>query len=182
VTTSRWDAVAAMWLSLMRVSANVQRARRKRTGAAAMTLLQAVADAGPVRPSELAAHLGVTRASVTVQVRELGAAGSLELTPDPQDGRSVLIAVTPAGLDRLTALNERGVQRFTRFTAGWDVADIRELGRLLDKLEASIAEAVRDEPPVTAAPWRRSRGAPDPAARTGTDSETETETERSEQP
>jgi DNA-binding MarR family transcriptional regulator len=163
-----------MWLSLMRVSANVQRARRRRPGAAAMTLLQAVADAGPVRPSELAAHLGVTRASVTVQVRELAASGALDLAPDPQDGRSVLVAVSAAGAERLGALNERGVQRFARFTAGWDVADIRELGRLLDKLEASIAEAVRDEPPVTDAPWRR----PGPANRP----ETDTETERSEQP
>ena len=53
------------------------------------------------------------------------------------------------------------MQRFTRFTAGWDVTEIRELGRLLDKLEASIADAVRDDPPVTAPPWRHPRAGPD---------------------
>src|SRR3954452_7601911 len=157
----RFDEVAAMAQVLTRVAGNMQRARRRRTGASAMTLLQAVADGGPVRPSALAGHLGVTRAAVTGQVQELAGRGAVRLDPDPDDGRSVLVGITPAGLEELTALNRRGVERFLLFTRDWTISEIRELGRLLEKLEASIAAAVQHEPPVTGAPWRRTRAGPD---------------------
>jgi DNA-binding MarR family transcriptional regulator len=158
--TDRFDEVATMSQALTRVAGGMQRARRRRTGASAMTLLQAVADGGPVRPSALAGHLGVTRAAVTGQVQELAARGAVELSPDPDDGRSVLVRITPAGLEELTALNRRGVERFLMFTRDWDISEIRTLGRLLEKLESSIAGAVRHEPPVTGAQWRRTRDGP----------------------
>jgi DNA-binding MarR family transcriptional regulator len=159
--TDRFDEVATMAQALTRVAGGMQRARRKRTGASAMTLLQAVADGGPVRPSALAGHLGVTRAAVTGQVQELAGRGAVQLDPDPDDGRSVLVRITPAGLEELTALNRRGVERFLLFTRDWTISEIRELGRLLEKLEASIAAAVQHEPPVTGAQWRRTRAGPD---------------------
>jgi DNA-binding MarR family transcriptional regulator len=160
LVTDRFDEVATMAQALTRVAGNMARARRRRTGASAMTLLQAVADGGPVRPSALAGHVGVTRAAVTGQVQELAARGAVDLSPDPDDGRSVLVRITPAGLEELTALNRRGVERFLLFTRDWTVSEIRELGRLLEKLEASIAAAVQHEPPVTGAQWRRTRDGP----------------------
>lgn len=175
--SNRFDDVAMTAQALTRVAGNMQRARRRRTGASAMTLLQAVADGGPVRPSGLAGHLGVTRAAVTGQVQELAARGAVDLAPDPDDGRSVLVRITPAGLEELTALNRRGVERFLLFTRDWDTSEIRELGRLLEKLEASIAAAVQHEPPVTGAQWRRTRDGPaEPAPPTDRTSD------RSEQP
>jgi DNA-binding MarR family transcriptional regulator len=176
--TDRFDEVATMSQALTRVAGNMQRARRRRTGASAMTLLQAVADGGPVRPSALAGHLGVTRAAVTGQVRELAGRGAVELDPDPDDGRSVLVRITPAGLEELTALNRRGVERFLLFTRDWTLSEIRELGRLLEKLEASIAAAVQHEPPVTGAQWRRSRAGPAADAPAPTDHSAD----RTEQP
>jgi DNA-binding MarR family transcriptional regulator len=174
--TDRFDEVATMAQALTRVAGGMQRARRKRTGASAMTLLQAVADGGPVRPSALAGHLGVTRAAVTVQVQDLAARGAVDLAPDPDDGRSVLVRITPAGLEELTALNRRGVERFLLFTQDWDESEIRELGRLLEKLESSIARAVRHEPPVTGAQWQRDRAGPAASA------DRPSEPDRTEQP
>src|SRR4051795_3592734 len=164
--------------ALTRVAGGMQRARRKRTGASAMTLLQAVADGGPVRPSALAGHLGVTRAAVTGQVQDLAARGAVELAPDPDDGRSVLVRITPAGLEELTALNRRGVERFLLLTRDWDRSETRALGRLLEKLERSIAAAVQHEPPVTGAQWRRTRDGPAADAPAPTDHSAD----RTEQP
>jgi hypothetical protein len=62
------------------------------------------------------------------------------------------------GRERLATLDARGVARFSRFTQDWSAEEVRHLGELLEKLEASIAAAVRDEPPVTAVPWRRPPG------------------------
>jgi DNA-binding MarR family transcriptional regulator len=150
------DAVRHMAQALTRVSGNVQRASRRRPGASVLALLQAVAQAESVRPSDLAEHLGLSRGAVTRQIQQLVGEGVLGMSADPADGRSFFVSVTPAGRDRLAALDARGVQRFALFTRGWTTAEVRELGRLLEKLEASIAEAVRTDPPVTGAPWRRS--------------------------
>lgn len=148
------ETVRFMARALTRVSGNVQRAQRRRPGAGVLALLEAVEQAGSAKPSELADHLGLTRAAVTRQVRQLIGEDALMVTPDPFDRRSFSVAVTPSGHDRLAALDARGVARFTRFTEGWSADEVRELGRLLEKLEASIAAAVRDEPPVTSTPWR----------------------------
>jgi DNA-binding MarR family transcriptional regulator len=149
--------------ALTRVSGNVQRAQRRRPGASVLALLQAVQQAGSAKPSDLADHLGLSRAAVTRQVQQLIGEDALVATRDPVDGRSFSVAVTAAGQQRLAALDARGVERFALFTQHWTTEEVRELGRLLEKLEASIAAAVRSDPPVTAAPWRR----PDTAPSTG---------------
>jgi DNA-binding MarR family transcriptional regulator len=147
--------VRFMTQALIRVSGNVQRAQRRRPGASVLALLQAVQQAGSAKPSDLADHLGLSRAAVTRQVQQLVGENALVITPDPGDRRSFSVAVTAAGQQRLAALDARGVERFALFTQHWTTEEVHELGRLLEKLEASIADAVRSDPPVTAAPWRR---------------------------
>jgi DNA-binding MarR family transcriptional regulator len=122
--------------------------------------------AGRVRPKDLADHLGLSRAAVTQQVQSLTEAGELTAETDPNDRRSVFLEVTPAGQNRLRALTERGLQRWTLFTADWTRDEIQTLADLLLKLEQSIAAAVRGEPPVIAAPWSRTPPGQAPSGRT----------------
>ena len=61
---------------------------------AAVMVLGQLAEAGPVRPGELAARLGVEGPHVTRQVQRLQQAGYAERGPDPDDRRAQLIQVT----------------------------------------------------------------------------------------
>jgi hypothetical protein len=91
------ETVRFMARALTRVSGNVQRAQRRRPGAGVLALLQAVEQAGSAKPSELAEHLGLTRAAVTRQVQQLLAEDALVVTPDPFDRRSFSVAVSAVG-------------------------------------------------------------------------------------
>lgn len=146
---------------LVRVAGNIGRASRKRPGARDLALLEAVRRAGRVRPKDLADHLGLSRAAITQQVQALTAAGDLLAETDPADRRSLFLQVSPAGQEKLAGLNERGLQRWTSFTADWDEDEIQLLADLLLKLESSIARAVRGDAPITAEPWRKPPEEPD---------------------
>jgi DNA-binding MarR family transcriptional regulator len=51
--------------------------------------------------SQLSARLGITKASVTAQLKELERSGLITLGPNPGDRRSVLVSLTVAGKDRM---------------------------------------------------------------------------------
>src|SRR5947208_8753745 len=60
----------------------------------------------PRRITELATREGVTQPAITLLVNRLAERGWLRRTPDPQDGRAVLVELTPAGctlLDQIRA-------------------------------------------------------------------------------
>lgn len=54
---------------------------------------------GPLRPSELADRIETGAANMTKIVGRLEAAGLVGRMPDPEDGRSVIVALTPTGAE-----------------------------------------------------------------------------------
>jgi DNA-binding MarR family transcriptional regulator len=82
---------------------------------------------GPARLSDLATQQGVSQPAMTQLVTRLQDAGLVERTPDPGDGRAVLVAVTDAGR---AELSHRREVRTTRLTA------------LLDQLSADERTAL----------------------------------------
>lgn len=62
---------------------------------------------GPLTPSELAAHERVQPPSMTRVVAKLEEAGLVTRTDHPTDGRQVLVAVSPAGLELVKADRRR---------------------------------------------------------------------------
>ncbi len=53
---------------------------------------------GTRTPAQLANAFQVTKGAMTNTLKKLAARGCIELQPDPADGRSKIVAVTPAGL------------------------------------------------------------------------------------
>jgi DNA-binding MarR family transcriptional regulator len=105
-----------------------------------LALLQAVRYTPGIRPSRIAEALNLHQSQVTRQIQVLEDEGLLEVAGDPEDGRSRILTLTAAGeaeIDRLTAY---GMTKWHRFVAGWDPAEVRELGRLLAKLHTSIID------------------------------------------
>ncbi|MFF5405221.1 MarR family winged helix-turn-helix transcriptional regulator [Streptomyces misionensis] len=103
------------------VRAVISRLRRrilKASEAEDITLGQAsvmarLSDKGNVTASELAAAEGMRHQSMTSMVAGLAALGLVERTPDPDDGRRLLIALTPEGRRRV----EQGRQIRTEWLA-----------------------------------------------------------------
>jgi DNA-binding MarR family transcriptional regulator len=69
-------------------------------------LLRNLGDDGS-RPSELAAHAGVTRQAITKLVDELERLDLVRRDPDPDDGRGVIVRYTDRGLAVLAIARKR---------------------------------------------------------------------------
>jgi DNA-binding MarR family transcriptional regulator len=113
----------------------------------------------------------VHRSLVTRQLRELEDAGYVQFAGDPDDGRSWLVALTPAGRQEMRGLQEAGLERFAIFVAAWEPAEVRQLTALLEKLASSMADVAGREDKAasaerTARPGHRRRaGVRDKAGR-----------------
>src|SRR4051795_6019085 len=97
-------------------TAIVRTARRLRQEAAAETTgltptsvaaLATIERHGPITPSEIAAIEHVKRPTITRTLRCLEREGLIDRAADPADGRSALVSVNAAGLERLRRLRKR---------------------------------------------------------------------------
>jgi DNA-binding MarR family transcriptional regulator len=141
--------VEEMVVALFTLAGGLERAWRRSPGAAALSLLQVIASREQTRPSQIAEALQVHPSLVTRQVRGLEADGYVEVTANPNDHRSCLITLTPAGADQMIQLRRAGLERFAKFVADWEPAEVRALTSLLRKLEtskAAVAAAERQQP------------------------------------
>jgi DNA-binding MarR family transcriptional regulator len=93
-----------------------------------------IAQREPVTPSALAEHLVVDKGLLSRTVRLLEDLGLVERRPDPDDGRSSLLSLTPDGRERLTRARASHPSSLMERLSHWDVADVRQLAVLLHAL------------------------------------------------
>jgi DNA-binding MarR family transcriptional regulator len=149
--------VQSMVVALFTLTAGLERARRQKKAAGALSLLQVIAGHEGIRPSDIADVQLMDRSLVTRQVRELEDTGYVQVTGDPTDGRSWLVTLTPAGWSEMRRLQQVGLDRFALFVADWEPGEVRALAALLERLSTSMAAvgeaeqrpAVRRERPET---------------------------------
>jgi DNA-binding MarR family transcriptional regulator len=101
---------------------------------AAVMVLQQLAEAGPVRPGELAARLEVEAPHVTRQVQRLQQAGYADRVPDPDDRRAQLIQVTPSGRAASDRIREAGTAGMQAALAHWSPQERHQLATLLHRM------------------------------------------------
>src|SRR5688572_21163982 len=119
-------------------------ARRLRQEAGGLTptlgaALATIERHGPLTPSELADRERVKRPTATKLVGRLESEGLVTRTPDPQDGRSSLIAITAAGGALLREVRQRKdayLQRRLRTLSAAERATLAEAAELLERLLA----------------------------------------------
>ena len=104
-------------------------------------VLQLAAEAGPLRAGEIAERLDALPSSVTRHIRALADSGLATNSPDPADGRAVLVEATEAGRTELQQFLQVGDQVFGTVIADWPAEDVVALTRLLDRLIESWAAA-----------------------------------------
>ena len=95
-------------------------------------LLSLIGASGSITTTEVAARLGIAVTTASDRIRRLEERGFAERTPNPDDGRSHLVSLTPAGR---TA--------FETTIANWQQA-LTELEAELAMPSTQIADAVRE--------------------------------------
>jgi DNA-binding MarR family transcriptional regulator len=95
---------------------------------------------GPLTPSELASRERVQRPTATRVLARLEELGLIARTPDPQDRRSSLVAVTESGSALLDELRTRKTAFLAERLDGLDADERAVLDRAADILERMLAE------------------------------------------
>ncbi|GHE81713.1 transcriptional regulator [Streptomyces longispororuber] len=103
---------------------------------AAYGLLAFLDESGPRRATDLAAFIGVGKATMSRQLRALEQLGLVTREPDPADGRAWLVRLTDEGRTRFRTVRRGRRERYVRQLAGWDRTEVAELARLLRQLNA----------------------------------------------
>ncbi|PZT68566.1 MarR family transcriptional regulator [Streptomyces sp. SW4] len=101
-------------------------------------LLVRLGECGSQRATELAAFVGVGKATMSRQLRALEDLGLVTREPDPADGRAWLITLTPEGRERVGRVREARRARYARRLADWDPEAVAELARLLHELNRGM--------------------------------------------
>jgi DNA-binding MarR family transcriptional regulator len=140
ITSTGNDLASRLRLSVVRTH---RRLRQEAGGELSPTLLAAlgtISRHGPLTPSELAQRERVQRPTATRLLARLEAPGLVTRTPDPQDGRSSLVTITPAGRALLEDLRHRKDAYLARRLRTLSAADRATLRRASDILERLLED------------------------------------------
>ncbi|GGJ11518.1 MarR family winged helix-turn-helix transcriptional regulator [Streptomyces brasiliensis] len=105
---------------------------------AAYGLLARLEEHGPQRATELAAYIGVGKATMSRQLRALEELGLIAREPDPADGRAWLVALTETGRTRVGKVRDARRARYVSQLAHWNRREVAELARLLHELNGVV--------------------------------------------
>ncbi|MBG6056782.1 DNA-binding MarR family transcriptional regulator [Cryobacterium sp. MP_M5] len=99
-----------------------------------LKMLRLLARCGPTHASAVAAALYVDKSVISRQARLLCDLGLLETQVDPADGRARFLAVTPEAVRKLAEVRAGDTAIVHRRLGSWPAGELRELARLLAKL------------------------------------------------
>ncbi|MEX5294776.1 MarR family transcriptional regulator [Kocuria sp. CPCC 205268] len=109
-------------LELQRVMKRVTKtdAGQRRLNPTAIALLYYLDSNGPRRATVMASETGLGPSGLSRQLAVLEEGGHVERTPDPDDGRAALVAITEEGREQVRAVLEQDAQRLAARLEGWD--------------------------------------------------------------
>lgn len=105
---------------------------------AAYGLLIRLDECGRQRATELAAYIGVGKATMSRQLHALEKLGLVAREPDPADGRAWLVHLTDEGHDRVRTVRNARRARYVSKLNHWDRHEVAELARLLGQLNRGM--------------------------------------------
>src|ERR671938_1360585 len=106
-TSARTDLATRLRTAIVRTNRRLRQEGGALLSPTLSAALGTIARHGPLTPSELAERERIQRPTATRLLARLEAPGWVARTPDPQDGRSALVAITPAGEAPLDELRTR---------------------------------------------------------------------------
>jgi DNA-binding MarR family transcriptional regulator len=104
---------------------------------AALILLSGLSNK-PMRPTELAAFVGIRPATLTRQLKELEAKGLIERTTDGDDGRACILRLTELGNDVLGTVTEMKRSALRGVLEEMSYEDIQKMIHTLERLGGEV--------------------------------------------
>lgn len=106
-------------------------------------ILQVLARHGPVKQARLATELGLAARSITQSVEAMERDGLVRRTPDAEDRRAKVVAVTEEGARALAAGETTGDEILRRIFGQLGPRQLEALEEVLAVLDTTIAAATR---------------------------------------
>lgn len=116
------------------------------TGVALQGVLRYVGE-GESRATHLAERLGVSAPVLSRHIADLEVQGYVVRRPDPDDGRAQLVALSPAGAEKLRLIEEHRTATLQDYLSDWSQADAEDTARILSRLSESLKQSARAAAP-----------------------------------
>lgn len=108
---------------------------------AAYLLLNRLEQEGPMGVKALAAGMGIDSSTVTRQVAPLVDSGLIKRTSHPEDGRAVVLQLSPRGSSRLDEVRYSRRALMGRLTEDWSPEERDTFCSLLTRFNSALASA-----------------------------------------
>jgi DNA-binding MarR family transcriptional regulator len=138
--TTRPDLASHLRLTIARTARRLRQEAGSDLSPSMTAALATIERHGPMTPSELAARERVQRPTATRVLARLEDMGLIQRTPDPQDRRSSLVAVTPEASEMLAEQRTRKTAFLAERLDRLGAEDRAALERAADILERMLAE------------------------------------------
>ncbi|MEV5505763.1 MarR family winged helix-turn-helix transcriptional regulator [Streptomyces orinoci] len=115
---------------------------------AAYLLLNRLDMEGPMGVKALAAGMGIDSSTVTRQVAPLVDTGLVKRTSHPEDGRAVVLQLSPRGKARLEEVRASRRELMALCTKGWDEEERAVFTTLLTRFNSALSEVHGSGPQV----------------------------------
>ncbi|WP_198539085.1 MarR family winged helix-turn-helix transcriptional regulator [Streptomyces graminilatus] len=106
---------------------------------AAYLLLNRLDNEGPMGVKALAASMGIDSSTVTRQVAPLVDTGLVKRTSHPEDGRAVVLQLSPRGLARLEEVRSSRRQLMAELTQEWSPEEREVFCTLLTRFNTALS-------------------------------------------
>jgi DNA-binding MarR family transcriptional regulator len=156
------DDLATALYGIAAIRRDLQRCAGIDHAVGSLTALGAVHRLGPARISDVAADLGVDLSVASRQLQTLQAEGYVDRVADPRDGRSSLVALSPAGRAKLEAAHERLSRALGRAVGDWEPEQVTGLAAGIVRLRSALAQPDATDLPAADAADPTAHAAPVP--------------------
>ncbi|WP_254878763.1 MarR family winged helix-turn-helix transcriptional regulator [Streptomyces sp. NA04227] len=106
---------------------------------AAYLLLNRLDKEGPMGVKALAASMGIDSSTVTRQVAPLVESGLVKRTSHPEDGRAVVLQLSPRGVARLEEVRSSRRELMDELTGDWAPEDRQRFCTLLTRFNLALS-------------------------------------------
>jgi DNA-binding MarR family transcriptional regulator len=104
----------------------------------AYSMMMALRDSGPQRASALVEIFSVDKGAVSRQVQALLELGLIERTPDPQDRRAMILAITEEGRRRMAGVTLARRYEVSARLENWTNEELRTFVHSLSRYNAAL--------------------------------------------
>lgn len=138
------DKILALQRVVRRLT--VASVRPGRPGAALQTVMRLIAESGECRARDLCMDLGIGAPVLSRHIADLEDRRLAVRRPNPEDRRSQLIMLTPAGFTELKEAEASRSALLRRALANWPESDVRNTSEVIDRLSHTLNTYLREQP------------------------------------